>query len=443
MSNQETSFIKHIKNGNLEELKKLISDGFDPNSIDNKGNTPIYYAIKKGDKSIVKLLLDSGANLNIKFKDYNTPLIFAIEKDDIVICELLLKYGANINEQNSVKATPLYIASSYGNISMVKLLISHGADVNLPGVSNKTPLDIAIWEGNFNIEAFLKKNGAKTKKELGLKKLKIHTGSYKIYCSNCGNKVSEDNSFCPKCGTKIINNLEEPTRAKDESSTPPIQLKESDSSKGKVGIIFLIIGVMLFFLAISQTPTGGRPTPPTFFVLSLVVAFSITISYVSFLIRSQEKRRGIFINILELAKRNTVPSIIFIILVLLSIKFPLWLITFPIFYFLIKKTVQRTSFDEISTSSTVSVSSTFTKKDNSMGLITIGVIIFVIGFIAILMRGEITVKIVGRSHIFQDALFGGGSTGETLTVIMVVSAIAMILGLILFVKGVIQATSNK
>ena len=63
----------------------------------------------------------------------------------------------------------------------------------------------------------------------------------------------------------------------------------------------------------------------------------------------------------------------------------------------------------------------------------LGAILFVVGLIGILMRGEITVKIVVRSQILHDAFLGGGSTENALIIVMVVSGIAMMLGLIFFI----------
>ena len=264
-----------------------------------------------------------------------------------------------------------------------------------------------------------------------------------MYCSNCGNKLSEDDSFCSKCGEKIFKKLDETPSVKDFLQAPPSQLKETDSSKGKVSIVFLIIGLLTLLTGFYQTAIAQQSPPSSAFIFTFMGSFFITISYICFLIRLQEKKKGIFINILAISKKNILPSVIIIVLVLLSIQFPLWIITFPIFYFIIKKTVQRTSFDEISTSSVSSVLSTNINKDNSMVFLTTGIIIFVIGLIAIIMRVEITVKIIGRSRILQDAFFGGGSTKETLTVVIIISAIAMILGLILFVKGMIKASRIK
>ncbi len=254
-----------------------------------------------------------------------------------------------------------------------------------------------------------------------------------MYCSNCGNKLAQNSVYCSKCGTEIVRKAEESINSKVESSHPFVQLKESDSSKGKYSLIFLIIGIVLLFIGIYGSMSPATHGLSISFILSHVGSFFITISYISFLVNSQEKKKDSIINIFELAKKNIAPSIFIIILVFVSI-IPIlsWLITFPIFYFLIKKTVQKTPIDEISSPS-------FSKKDNSVVLIISGIIIFVIGLIGILMRGEIAVKILGKGHIAKDLLLGGGSTGDALTVVAVVGAISMILGLVLFVKGIIKA----
>jgi len=90
--------------------------------------------------------------------------------------------------------------------------------------------------------------------------------------------------------------------------------------------------------------------------------------------------------------------------------------------------------DEIKPNST-SVPPVARKVGGVTASIVVGVILFVAGLIGILMRGEITVKIVGRGQIMKDMFFGGGSTESTLITVMVVSGIAMILGLILFFVG--------
>ena len=92
--------------------------------------------------------------------------------------------------------------------------------------------------------------------------------------------------------------------------------------------------------------------------------------------------------------------------------------------------------------STSTVSNKLDEESQSSSMVT-GAILFVIGLIAIIMRGEITVKIVGRGQILSDAFLGGGSTESTFTAIIVISGIAMIAGLILFIKGIIKVTGNK
>ena len=74
--------------------------------------------------------------------------------------------------------------------------------------------------------------------------------------------------------------------------------------------------------------------------------------------------------------------------------------------------------------------------------IIIGTILFIAGLIGILMRTDITVAIVGRGQVMQEAFFGGSSTSTALIAITTISAIAMISGLIIFVLGIIRANAK-
>jgi len=48
-----------------------------------------------------------------------------------------------------------------------------------------------------------------------------------MYCSNCGEKLSEDALFCPKCGTKTLKGAEE------NVPNPKDELKEAFAKMGQ------------------------------------------------------------------------------------------------------------------------------------------------------------------------------------------------------------------
>ena len=93
-----------------ESVKLLLSKGFDPNSVDNFGQTPLHYAVKDGNKSAIQLLLQAGANPN-STESYNG---------------------------NSA----LHYAATLGVEEFIRALLAAGGDVNLTRNDGENSLDI-------------------------------------------------------------------------------------------------------------------------------------------------------------------------------------------------------------------------------------------------------------------------------------------------------------
>jgi len=88
-----------------------LSCGTDPNARDNRGMTPLHYAVDMESADVVKILIE---------------------------------HGADVNTQDNSGRTPLHIATASNYDRMIRLLIRHGADVCIKNASGETPLDIAI-----------------------------------------------------------------------------------------------------------------------------------------------------------------------------------------------------------------------------------------------------------------------------------------------------------
>jgi predicted nucleic acid-binding Zn ribbon protein len=84
------------------------------------------------------------------------------------------------------------------------------------------------------------------------------------------------------------------------------------------------------------------------------------------------------------------------------------------------------------------VSAVSINNTGSVVKIVFGIIFFVGGLVSLLSRGELMVEIVGRNQMMRESLFGGSSASDTLTAIMVISSIAMIIGLALSVWGFVK-----
>jgi ankyrin repeat protein len=151
--NKQEKLINACKNGNIDEVKKLIKSSFysagaDVNAIGEDGYSPLLLVLINNNKELSDLLISNGANIDAKDKNGKTPLFLASEKGRKGIAELYISYGADVNAQNNdgetslQKAIELYISYGPGGkyqrrpdlvedyLKIIKLLISRGADLN-------------------------------------------------------------------------------------------------------------------------------------------------------------------------------------------------------------------------------------------------------------------------------------------------------------------------
>ena len=57
-----------------------MAAGVDVNARDNRGNTPLHWAVSDGHDIAAKILIEAGADVNVKSKDGSTPLYGAAAK---------------------------------------------------------------------------------------------------------------------------------------------------------------------------------------------------------------------------------------------------------------------------------------------------------------------------------------------------------------------------
>ncbi|MGE5279369.1 MAG: CocE/NonD family hydrolase, partial [Deltaproteobacteria bacterium] len=104
---------------------------------------PLHQAVAEGDIEKIKRLLSEGADIDLLDWQESTPLCSAVKAGKAEAVRFLVEKGADVNAGSR---PPLYAAVDANDITTASYLIDHGARVDLP--SKWTPLDQAPYSSS-------------------------------------------------------------------------------------------------------------------------------------------------------------------------------------------------------------------------------------------------------------------------------------------------------
>ena len=188
--------------GNVEEVNRLISEGFDLESHDFWSKTPLHIAAEGGQFNVARTLITLGAQLDaVRGLIGETPLHLASGYGHRLLVNLLLAHGANVNAKTPDGVTPLAFASYGGHLEVVELLIEYDADVEARDVWGNSAIHYAAYNHHEAVISFLREHGcAEDAPNLsGFTALELHQGTEEeewmdLYSVDCPEKSSPEPS---------------------------------------------------------------------------------------------------------------------------------------------------------------------------------------------------------------------------------------------------------
>ena len=117
-----------IINGEIDQVKKLLSSGVDVNFKNRMGWTPLHTAMSRDKWEIAELLMTKNPDLNARDNQGRTPLYIAVEKEQMKFVETLLAKNVDVNAVARGGQNALTLARSKGNKELTDLLLKHGAE---------------------------------------------------------------------------------------------------------------------------------------------------------------------------------------------------------------------------------------------------------------------------------------------------------------------------
>jgi len=131
--------IDAARNGDVEAVRSLLSEGADVNAAQGDGMTALHWAAEFGHTAVADLLLSVGADVEAKTRIGSyTPLHLASRSGNGPIASALLDAGANPQATTTNSGvTPLHLAAAaLGAAEVVTELLMYGAKVDAREVSS-------------------------------------------------------------------------------------------------------------------------------------------------------------------------------------------------------------------------------------------------------------------------------------------------------------------
>ncbi|MGO9937022.1 MAG: ankyrin repeat domain-containing protein [Terracidiphilus sp.] len=116
--------------GSLDDVKGLLEDGADLETVDWWQRTPWLVAVKCGDLEKARYLVDHGADFTVTGKNGASPLNFAIESFQIPMLKWLIELDISVESSADCCITPLMNAVRAEDANAVNVLIAAGADID-------------------------------------------------------------------------------------------------------------------------------------------------------------------------------------------------------------------------------------------------------------------------------------------------------------------------
>ena len=148
-----------IISNDINKLEQELKAGYNPNSKNNFGETPLFLSLNLDNIDTFKILLKYKADCNIQRNDGNSLLHMAISDKNDNFINILLENKANPNLINKTRnQTPFHLAiiNKLEESILIKLK-ENGANKNIKDKYNKTPFDYAIETKDNNYILLFKK----------------------------------------------------------------------------------------------------------------------------------------------------------------------------------------------------------------------------------------------------------------------------------------------
>ncbi len=123
----------YAEDGDVEGVTNELKNGVNIDEIDERGFTPLAWAIRSGNIELVTHLIEAGADVKYIRKHNYDALIDAVFSRNLTVTlvELLIQNGVNPSGVSTFGESALSVASNQGRFDVIDTLLKSGADESI------------------------------------------------------------------------------------------------------------------------------------------------------------------------------------------------------------------------------------------------------------------------------------------------------------------------
>lgn len=151
-------FFNAIQRDEAAVVRRLLERGFDPNTVNPKGDYGLILALRERSLNVIGALLESPlTRVEVRTAQDESPLMLAALRGHFELCKKLIARDADVNKPGW---TPLHYAATGGHLVIIRLLLDNRAYIDASAPNGNTPLMMAAKYGTDDAVKMLLDAGA-------------------------------------------------------------------------------------------------------------------------------------------------------------------------------------------------------------------------------------------------------------------------------------------
>ena len=116
--------------GKTDNIAFLVAHGANVNAVEQKGFTPLFFALRSKVPEASMALLNAGADTRAVLPDGTSVVAAAVDNGNIPFAVTVVSRGTDLTERDAQGRQLIHVAAASGNADLVKMVLSKGVDPN-------------------------------------------------------------------------------------------------------------------------------------------------------------------------------------------------------------------------------------------------------------------------------------------------------------------------